>query len=55
MANVARSSLRRFATQTARKAAVSYAAPAAETANPYGIRVSKAQGVVDTLVGGMPS
>lgn len=53
MANVARSTLRRFTTQVARRAAVSYAAPAAETANPYGIKVSQAQGVVDTLIGGM--
>lgn len=52
MANVARSSLRRFTSQAARRAAVSYAAPTPEVANPYGIKVSQAQGVVDTLIGG---
>lgn len=45
MANALRSSVRRFATTAARAAT-------AETINAYGIRVSKAQGVVDTLVGG---
>lgn len=52
MANVARSSLRRFTTQAARQATVSYAAPAAEQVNNYGIRVSQAQGTVDALTGG---
>ena len=49
MANVARTSLRRFGTQTARAASVNYAAPAAEQANAYGIQVSKAQGYVDNF------
>ncbi|KAK5058527.1 Cysteine synthase 1 [Exophiala bonariae] len=44
MANVLRNSVRRFATTAARAAT-------AETVNTYGIRVSQAQGVVDTLVG----
>ena len=52
MANVARTSLRRFGTQTARKATVNYAAPAAEKVNQYGIRVSQAQGYVDSFTGG---
>ncbi|KAK5071913.1 hypothetical protein LTS08_000991 [Lithohypha guttulata] len=51
MANVARTSLRRFGTQTARKATVNYAAPAAEKVNQYGIRVSQAQGYVDSFTG----
>ena len=51
MANAARSSMRRFATQAARQATVNYAAPAAESVNQYGIKVSQAQGVVDSLVG----
>lgn len=45
MANALRGSVRRFATTAVRAAT-------AETVNAYGIRVSKAQGVVDTLVGG---
>lgn len=52
MANVARSSLRRFTTQAARQATVSYAAPAAEQVNQYGINVSQAQGTVNSLTGG---
>lgn len=51
MANVARSSLRRFTTQAARQATVSYAAPVAEQVNQYGIKVSQAQGTVDALTG----
>ena len=45
MANALRGSIRRFAT-TATRAAT------AEATNSYGIRVSKAQGVVDQLTGG---
>jgi len=52
MANVARSSLRRFTTQAARQATVSYAAAAPEQVNQYGIKVSQAQGTVDALTGG---
>lgn len=52
MANAARTSLRRFTSQAVRAASVNYAAPAAEQANPYGIKVSKAQGYVDQLTGG---
>lgn len=46
MANALRGSIRRFATSATR------AATAAESVNSYGIRVSKAQGVVDQLTGG---
>ena len=52
MANLARTSLRRFTTQAARQATISYAAPAAEQVNKYGIKVSQAQGTVDALTGG---
>jgi hypothetical protein len=47
MASALRAPVRRFATTALRTAA---AEPAS---NSYGIRVSKAQGVVDTLTGGM--
>jgi hypothetical protein len=45
MANALKSSLRRFGTTAVRAAT-------AEAVNPYGIRVSKAQGYVDQLTGG---
>lgn len=46
MANALRASVRRF-TNTAVRAAT------ADPVNAYGIRVSKAQGVVDSLTGGI--
>jgi hypothetical protein len=49
MANAFRMSIRRFATTAARAASAATEAP---TPNAYGIRVSKAQGVVDQLTGG---
>lgn len=49
--SIARSTLRRFGTQAARQATVSYAAPAAEKVNQHGIRVSQAQGIADSFVG----
>lgn len=47
MANPLRVSVRRFATNALRAATTN-----AEAVNSYGIRVSKAQGVVDHLTGG---
>lgn len=50
-----RSGARRFTTSARQLAAATQTAAQMEAPNAYGIRVSKAQGVVKGLVGGMLS
>lgn len=50
--NALRNSVRRFATSAAKAASVETKAAGVETANSYGVRVSRAQGVVDSMTGG---